>query len=163
MDVRSATEADLPAILAIYNHCVLHSTCTADYQPQTLEQRREWFELRVRANLPVLVAVGEAGQIAGWAALNPYHVRPGYRFSVENSVYIHHEQRARGIGRLLLERLIADARALGYHTIIAGIDSENHASLRLHERLGFHHVAHLSQVIYKFERWLDVIYMQLLL
>ena len=158
MKVRAATEADLPAILAIYNHAVVHSTCTADYQPQTLAQRRQWFDVRVQAKLPVLVAVGEGGVVAGWASLNPFKERAGYRFTVENSVYIHPERRGQGIGKL---PLIAEARALGMHVIIAGIDSENAASIRLHERFGFRNVGHLPQVIYKFDRWLDVVYLQL--
>lgn len=158
--IRPATEADLPGLLEIYNDAVLHTTATYDYEPRTLEQRRQWFEDHQRDNYAVFVAADEAGRIVGWSALNPYHARPGYRFTTENSVYIAADRRGQGIGKQLLEPLIEAARSRGLHVIIAAIDATNEASLRLHARFGFEQVGHFKQVGFKFDRWLDVIYLE---
>lgn len=163
MNVRPATRDDLPGILEIYNEAVLNTTATYDYEPRTLEHRLAWFEDHERHNYPVFVAVNDAGRVIGWSALNRYHDRKGYQFSTENSVYVAADQRGKGIGRLLLKPLIDAARARGLHAILAGIDAENDASLRLHARFGFEKVAHFKQVGFKFGRWLDVVYMELLL
>ena len=161
--IRPATVADLPGILEIYNDAVLHTTATYDYEPRTLEQRRQWFEDHQRDNYAVFVAVDETGRIVGWSALNPYHARPGYRFTSEDSVYIAADRRGQGIAKQLLEPLIEAARARGLHVIIAAIDATNEASIRLHARYGFEQVGHFKQVGFKFGRWLDVVYMQKIL
>ena len=158
--IRPATEADLPGILEIYNDAVLHTTATYDYEPRTLEQRRQWFEDHQRDNYAVFVAVDDTGRNVGWSALNPYHARPGYRFTTENSVYIAADRRGQGIGKQLLEPLIDAARARGLHVIIAAIDATNEASIRLHTRFGFEQVGHFKQVGFKFGRWLDVVYLE---
>src|SRR6476619_6682004 len=121
MRVRECADGDLPAILEIYNHAVLHSTATADVEPHTLEQRREWWQSRVRDGLPVIVAE-DGDRVLGWGSLSRYHARYGYRFSVENSVYVHPDARQRGVGRLLLDELIVRARDGGFHTIVASLD-----------------------------------------
>jgi L-amino acid N-acyltransferase YncA len=163
MTIRPATRADCPGILAIYNDAVLTTTATYDYEPRTLEQREGWFDDHARDGYAVFVAEGEGGRIVGWSALNPYHARPGYRFTSENSIYIAADMRGQGLGKLLLAPLIEAARRKGLHAIIAAIDATNEASLRLHARFGFVHVGHFKQVGYKFDRWLDVIYMERLL
>ena len=162
MHLRPATVDDLPAILAIYNHAVEHTTATADCEAQTLASRAAWFDEHARAGLAVLV-VEEAGQVAGWGSLNPHHPRFGYRFTVENSVYVADSMRRRGVGAQLLDGLIAAARARGLHAVLAGIDSQNIASLRLHESRGFQQIGRRREVIRKFDRWLDVIDLELLL
>ena len=161
--VRAAVTADLPGILAIYNDAVLTTTATYDLEPRTLEHRTAWFADHERANLPVFVAVNDEGDILGWSALNRYHDRYGYRFTVENSVYVAAPHRSRGVGRLLLAPLIDAARERGLHAIIAGVDASNEASLRLHAAFEFVQVGHLREVGHKFGRWLDVIYLQRLL
>ena len=163
MTIRPATRADCPGVLAIYNDAVLTTTATYDYEPRTLEQREGWFDDHARDGYAVFVAEGEGGRIVGWSALNPYHARPGYRFTSENSIYIAADMRGQGLGKLLLAPLIEAARRKGLHAIIAAIDATNEASLRLHARFGFVHVGHFKQVGYKFDRWLDVIYMERLL
>ena len=162
--VRPATPDDLPAILDIYNHAVLHSTCTADYEPHTLALRAAWFAERTEKGFPIFAAEqADTGQIAGWSAYGPYHGRIGYRFTVENSVYVAHDRRGQGVGKRLLAPLIDHAAAHGFHAIIASIDSKNEASIRLHTAFGFEQVGHFKEVITKFDQWLDVVYMQLLL
>jgi len=163
MKVRSASRDDLPAILEIYNEAVLNTTATYDYEPRTLEHRVAWFEDHEKSNYPMFVAVNDAGRVVGWSALNRYHDRKGYQFSTENSVYVAADQRGKGIGKLLLAPLIEAARQRGLHAILAGIDAENEASIRLHASFGFVKVAHFKQVGFKFGRWLDVVYLELLL
>jgi len=152
----------VPAILDIYNHAVLHTTATADYQTQTLEQRNQWYESRVGKGFPVYVATDSEGKVLGWSSYGPYHTRHGYRFTVEDSVYVSHLHHRKGAGRKLLEALIEHARGNEVHAIIAAIDSANEPSIRLHAAFGFEQVALMKELIYKFDRWLDVVYMELL-
>ena len=159
MHVQPATHADLPGILEIYNEAVLNTTATYDYEPRTLEHRTQWFEERKRDDYPVFVAV-ESGRVIGWSALNPFHARFGYRFTAENSVYVAADMRGRGVGKVLLAPLVEGAKARGLHAIIATIDADNEASIRLHARFGFEKVGHFKQTGFKFGRWLDVVYME---
>lgn len=163
MNIRPASHPDLPAILEIYNHAVIHSTATAEYNPQTLDMRLEWYAAHMGDGLPILVAENDGGLVVGWSALSKFHARYGYRFTVEDSVYIAEAWRGRGLGRQLVAPLIVRGRELGLHTIIASIDSENEASLRLHRTLGFEQIAYIREVIYKFDRWLDCVFLQLML
>jgi L-amino acid N-acyltransferase YncA len=163
MQVRSATTADLPGILEIYNEAVLNTTATYDYEPRTLEHRAQWFEERTREGYPVFVAVDQTERVVGWGALNPFHARFGYRFTTENSVYVAADLRGHGVGKLLLPPLIDGAKAMGLHAIIAAIDADNEASIRLHARFGFEQVGHFKQTGFKFGRWLDVVYMEKLI
>jgi L-amino acid N-acyltransferase len=161
LTIRPATADDLPAINDIYNHYVLHSTATYQEEPEPIEGRRAWFG-RHGAAYPVIVAVLD-GMVVGWGSLSPFHVRSAYRRTVENSVYVRHDLHRRGIGGALLDDLIARARSIGHHTILAIIAAEQAASIGLHEKAGFAQVAHLRQVGFKFGRWLDVVYLQLML
>ena len=160
MQIRPATRSDLPGILEIYNDAVLTTTATYDYEPRTLEHRTQWFEERQRDGYPVFVAVDDAGRVIGWSALNPFHARMGYRFTSENSVYVAVDMRGKGLGKLLLAPLIEGAKARGLHAIIAVIDADNEASIRLHAAFGFEKVGLFKQTGFKFNRWLDVVYME---
>jgi phosphinothricin acetyltransferase len=159
--IRLATAADLPSINEIYNYYVLHSTCTYQEEPSTASEREIWFIAHGPLH-PIAVAEA-AGVILGWASLSPFHTRTAYRRTVENSIYVRHDQQRKGIGAALLNDSIEQARTLGHHTIIAGIDGEQATSVHIHERFGFEKVAHLKEVGFKFGRWLDVIYMQKML
>lgn len=158
--LRLATAADLPAILEIYNDAVLNLTATYDETPQTLAERQAWFEEHARDRLPVWVAETPAGEVVGWSSLSRFRQRSAYRFTVEDSIYIAPAWRGQGIGKLLLPPLLEAARQLGYHAVMAGIDAEGAASLRLHAHFGFERVAYLREVGFKFGRWLDVTYME---
>jgi len=160
--VREATEDDVPAILDIYNYEVLHGTATFDIEPKTLEDRLLWFRATQQPPHCVIVA-DDAGAVAGWGCLHPFHTRAAYRFTTEDSVYIHYDRRGEGIGKLILARLIELAREGGFHTIMAGMSEGNEASVRLHQRFGFELVGVQRQVGYKFERWVDVTWMQKML
>jgi phosphinothricin acetyltransferase len=159
--VRAATEADLPAISAIYNHYVLTSTATYQFEPETLEDRRRWFETHGERH-PVIVAEVD-GEVVGWGSLSPFRDRDGYLHSTEASVYIRHDRHRKGLGRLILGELVERARGLGYHTIIGGASADQTASIALQESLGFQRVAVLREVGFKFGRWLDVVFTQLML
>jgi phosphinothricin acetyltransferase len=162
MHIRLATADDLDAINDIYNHYVVHSTCTAQYQPTTPAERRAWFDARQAPRHPVIVGERE-GVILGYACLQPYNLREGYRFTVENSIYVRHDVRRAGVGRALLDALIDRARAAGYKNIIASISGDQDASMALHARAGFVEVGRMPKIVVKLDRWLDVVYMQLLL
>ena len=156
--IRPAAIADLKAINDIYNHYVLTCTCTYQEEPESIEGRRAWFEAHDERH-PVTVAELD-GQVVGWGALSSFRERSGYRFTAENSVYVRHDIHRCGVGSALLSDLLERARQLGYHTIFAGIDASQEASIALHARFGFVKVAHLKQVGVKFGRWLDVVGMQ---
>jgi phosphinothricin acetyltransferase len=160
--LRLATPADLPAINEIYNHYVLHSTCTYQEEPEPLAGREAWFARHGPAH-PVTVAVDSAGVVIGWGSLSPFHPRSAYRYTVENSIYLRHDVRGRRIGTRILQDLIRRAIDLGHRSIIALIDADQPASIALHQRAGFTQAAHLKEVGLKFDKWLDVVFLQLLL
>ena len=162
MSVRPAALADLPGILAIYNAVIATSTTVYMDDPVTLANRREWFEGRVKAGYPVLVAA-EGSAILGFSSFGDFRAFPGYRFTVEHSVHIADGQRGKGLGRQLVQALIPLAKQRGKHVILGGIDAENAGSIRFHEKLGFTEVAHMPQVGFKFGRWLDLVFMQKIL
>jgi L-amino acid N-acyltransferase YncA len=160
--IRPAVEADLPQLLDIYNHVILNTTAVYTYEAQTMEMRKAWYADKRTAGYPVLVAE-EGGRIVGFSSYGPFRAWPAYKYTVENSVYVSEDQRGKGIGKLLLQPLIAAARRQDMHAIIAGIDASNQSSIRLHQSLGFEEVAHFRQVGYKFGRWLDLKFLQILL
>lgn len=159
--LRTAEERDVPAIRDIYNYEVLNGWATFDIEPKSLEERLEWF----RETQPphCIIVAEEGGVVVGWGCLRPFRAKAAYRFTVEDSVYIHQDHRGRGIGTLVLSRLIELAREGGFHSVIAGISEANDASLRLHRRFGFEDIGTEREVGYKFERWLDVTWLQLML
>ena len=160
--IRPAREADLPEILEIYNHVILNTTAVYSYEPHTLEMRKAWYDDKVRNGYPLFVAE-DAGRVAGLSTYGPFRVWPAYGYTIENSIYVAADCRGKGIARLLMQPLIDAARAQEYHAIIASIDASNEASLRLHRSFGFEEVAHFREVGYKFGRWLDLKFLELLL
>ena len=159
--LRDATVSDCQMMSDIYNHYVLHDTCTYTEVAETLAERIDWFQAHGPSH-PVIIADID-GQVAGWASLSRFRERSAYRFSVEDSVYLRPDMRGRGLGTVMLTNLVARARDLKHRAIIAGISAEQTASIKLHAKFGFVHVAHLREVGFKFNTWLDVIYMELLL
>ena len=159
--IRPATTDDLPAINDIYNHYVLTSTCTYQEAPETMEDRQDWFAKHGPQH-PIIVAQLNH-QIVGWGSLSAYHPRSAYRWTVENSVYVHPHFQHQGIGAALLAQLIDLSKKAGHHSIVALIDASQTASIALHAKFGFVQVAHLKEVGFKDNRWLDVIDMQLML
>lgn len=159
ISIRQARESDLPGLLAIYNDAVANTTSIWNETLSDLDGRRNWWRERTAHGFPVLVAE-DTGGIAGYATFGPFRPHEGYRQTVENSVYVRGDRRRQGIAGLLMTQLIADAEQLGCHVMVAGIEAGNLASIRLHERCGFHEVARMPEVGRKFGRWLDLVLMQ---
>ena len=162
MEVRDAEPRDLEAMRAIYNEVLAGSTAIFSDTERTAADQANWFKERCEHNWPVIVALSE-GALVGYATYGSFRAWPGYRHTVENSIYLAPHVRGRGLGTQLLRALLDRARAQKFHAVIAGIDGENLVSMRLHEKLGFVKVGHLRQVGRKFERWLDLVFYERLL
>ena len=158
--VRPSADADVPAIARIYGHHVLHGLASfEEVAPAAEEMARRRADILAKG-FPYLVAE-EAGQVVGYAYCSAYRPRSGYRFSVEDSIYVAPGRGGSGIGSLLLPRLVDAATALGARQMIAVIgDSANHASIRLHARFGFRHAGTLEAIGFKLGRWVDSVLMQ---
>jgi phosphinothricin acetyltransferase len=159
--IRPATEADLPAILAIYNDAVMKTTAIWNEAPSTLESRRTWFAERRKAGFPVLVA--DDGGVVGYGSFGEFRPFEGYRYTVEHSVYVLDAAQGKGLGKLLLAALIGEARRMGKRVMIGAIDAANYASLALHETMGFEETGRLPGVGEKFGKRLDLVLVQLTL
>ena len=160
VDIRPATEADLAAITAIYDHAVRHGTATFELIPPDLAEMTRRFRALVDGGFPYLVAALD-GRVVGYAYAGAYRPRPAYRFTVENSVYLEPAIHRRGIGLQLMLRLIAESEARGYRQMIAVIgDSANAGSIGVHTRTGFTLIGTHPDVGFKFGRWLDTVMMQ---
>jgi len=159
MRIRDARDTDLPEILAIHNDAVLTTTAIWNSTPVDLADRQAWLAARRAAGYPVLVAERD-GLVAGYASFGDWRAWEGYRFTVENSIYIRADQRGHGIGSALLAPLVGAAAALGKHVMVAGIEAGNEASIRLHRRHGFEMAGHFREVGQKFGRWLDLVFLQ---
>jgi phosphinothricin acetyltransferase len=159
MDIRAATAADLPQILAIYNDVIATSDAIYEESATTLEARQAWFAERTSAGFPVLVAELD-GAVAGFSTFGPWRARWGYRHTAEHSVHVRADVRGKGIGGALIEALWPHARAMGIHVMVGGIDSQAKASLRLHAKLGFEVAGTFREVARRHGGWLDLVMMQ---
>ena len=160
MIVRHASKEDCAAIGEIYNHAVLHTAAIWNDKTVDTDNRIAWFEARTFAGYPVLVSE-EDGTITGYASFGDWRAFDGFRHTVEHSVYVHPGHQGKGIGRTLMKALIIEARKIGKHVMVAGIEAQNHASIHLHETLGFVTTGQMPQVVTKYGRWLDLTFMQL--
>lgn len=162
MHIRNAIEKDLPSILEIINHAILNTTAVYDYNPRTLKTQQEWFIKKTKDKMPVIV-IEVNNEVVGFGSYGIFRPWDGYKFCVEHSIYISEKHRGKGLGEKLLQELIVLAKKQGFHTMIAGIDADNPGSYGLHEKLGFKEVGRFNEVGYKFDRWLDLVFMQLML
>ena len=159
--VREARPGDLDAITAIYAHHVRHGLASFEETPPERAEMERRYRAIVARNLPYLVAEPESGEVLGYASAGPYRTRPGYRYSLENTVYVAPGADGQGLGGALLEELIRRCTDLGYRQMVAVIgDTDNRPSIRLHESLGFRRVGTLSAIGFKFGRWVDSVIMQ---
>lgn len=163
MDIRDAAPADIPSITRIYNEAVLNTAAIWNEAEVDEANRMAWLVDRNKAGYPILVAIAGDGALVGYASFCDWRPWDGYRHTVENSVYVRADQRGKGVGAAMMMLLIERARGCGKHVMVASIEAENAASIRLHERLGFEKVGHLKQVGTKFGRWLDLAFLQLTL
>lgn len=162
MIIRDATLEDAEAIRVIYNDAVLNTTAVFDYAARKPQAQRDWLQMKAEQNLPVLVAE-ESGRVLGYCSYGPFRPWPAYLYTVENAIYIAPQSRGKGIGTLLLQPLLQIAKERGLRTMIAGITADNAASLRLHEKLGYAHAGLIREAGWKFERWLDLVFLQRML
>jgi phosphinothricin acetyltransferase len=162
MLIRDARAADLPAVLEIMNDAILNTTAIYEYEIRTLDFIEDWFIKKQKSKEPLIVCT-EENNILGYGTYGQFRPRPAYQFSVEHSVYVKTGFQRQGIGSSILNALIGLAQKQGYHTLIAGIDASNHSSYEFHRRFGFIEVARFKEVGYKFDRWLDLIFMQRML
>jgi phosphinothricin acetyltransferase len=162
MHIRELDDADLEAMTAIYNDAVVNTTAIWNDTVVSIDNRRAWVAARKSLGYPVLVAEID-GAVAGYATFADFRAFDGYRFTVEHSIYVDKAFRRRGIARALLPALIERARAIGKHVMLGAIAADNAASIRLHADAGFVEVGRLPQVGRKFDRWLDLVFMQLTL
>ncbi|MDE2391924.1 MAG: N-acetyltransferase [Rhodospirillales bacterium] len=161
--VECTFERHAAPILDIFNDAILTSTALYDYKPRSTENMVAWFQAKAEGGFPVIGIEAEAGALMAFGSYGSFRAWPAYKYSVEHSVYVHKAHRGKGLGRVVLEQLIAAAQKNDLHAIIGAIDATNTASIALHERLGFMHVGSLPQVGFKFGKWLDLVFYQLLL
>lgn len=160
--IRLATSEDLPGILVILNHNILTSTAIYSYTPWSMLQLEQWFAAKQHDAMPLLVA-SDGERVLGYGTYGMFRPKEGYRFCVEHSIYIGATLQGQGIGSTMMRALIDSARHQGLHTMIAGIDASNMESIAFHRKFGFAEVGLLKEVGFKFDRWLDLQFMQLTL
>jgi L-amino acid N-acyltransferase YncA len=160
--IRPATLQDIPGILEIVNYNIINTSSIYDYDTKSLADMEQWFSDKQTAGWPILIAEAD-GRVAGYASYGTFRTKEGYKFTVEHSVYVHHDYHGKGIGGKLLEELIRLCTEQGYHTMIGCIDAENKGSIAFHKRYGFTEAGLLKQSAYKFGKWLDLLFMQLIL
>ena len=159
--IRNAVAEDLPQLLVIYNDIIANTTAVWHEEPHTLAMRQEWFDEKTEQGFPIFVAV-DHNTIAGFSTMGSFRPWAGYKFTVENSIYVATESRGKGVAKLLMQPLIDAAKNLGIHAIVAGIEAGNEASIRLHEKFGFSEVAHFKEVGFKFNKWMDLKFLELI-
>jgi L-amino acid N-acyltransferase len=151
------------AILAIFNDAIINSTALYDYKPRTPEMMAAWFDAKSKGKYPVIGIENDAGDLMAFGSYGVFRAWPAYKYSVEHSVYVDARFRGQGIGKRVLQEVIAAADRQEYHTLLGVIDTSNSVSIRLHEALGFTHCGTIRQAGFKFGRWLDVSFYQLIL
>jgi L-amino acid N-acyltransferase len=151
------------SILEIFNDAIINSTALYDYKPRTMENMENWFTIKTSNNFPVIGVVDEQNELLGFGSYGTFRAWPAYHYTLEHSLYIHKDHRRKGIGKILLKEIIARAVEQNYHCLVAGIDSSNTVSIKLHESFGFEFSGRIKQAGYKFSRWLDLDFYQLIL
>lgn len=160
--IRDTEIKDLPSILKIVNFEIEHSTSIYDYQKKTLQDQTKWFEQKKSKKMPVITAE-KNGIVIGYGTYGIFRPWDGYQYSVEHTIYMDRKSRGEGTGKKIMSELILLAREKGFHTMIAGIDANNVKSIKFHTNFGFKEVGRFNQIGFKFEKWLDLLFMQLLL
>lgn len=153
---------DTQAILEIINYNILNSTALYDYEPRTLENQTAIFDDKLKKGFPIIVAT-ENETVVGFGYYSEFRFREAYKFTVEHSVYAHPDHIGKGIGKLILERLIHLAKAQNLHTMIGVIDAENQSSIEFHKKFGFEIVGTIKDSGFKFDRWLHSVFVQKML
>ena len=161
MKIIKCTPEYASQILDIFNDAILNSTALYDYKPWTMDTMKVWFETKAQHNFPVIGIVDDEGVLMGFGSYGQFRMRPAYKYTIENSLYVHRDHRGKGLGKILLNEIISHATSQNFHSIIAVIDASNEISIDLHRKAGFTQVGVFREVGYKFGRWLDAAFLQL--
>lgn len=161
IQIKHANINDVPAMLEIYNEVILSSPVTFDLVEQSLENRKQWFE-QFNEQYPIFVAE-QAGEILGYACLTKFRPKPAYASTVEDSIYLKSKARGQGIGSMLLASLVNEAKKNNHHSIIAVIANDEPSSVKLHKKFGYEKTGFIREAGYKFDRWHDIHFYQLVL
>ena len=158
--IRCEQSRHADSILDILNAAIVHSTALFDYQPRTAETMTAWFEAKTRGGYPVIGIESDEGELIGFGSYGTFRAWPAYKYSVEHSLYVKDGFRGQGLGKILLQEVIAAVAGQNYHVLIGGIEATNAISIALHERMGFSHCGTIVHAGYKFGRWLDLAFYQ---
>jgi L-amino acid N-acyltransferase len=151
------------AILDIFNEAIRSSTALYEYKPRTMQTMEAWFAAKAAGGFPVIAAIDNDGAFLGFASYGPFRAFPAFKYSMEHSVYVDANHRGRGVGKLLLQEIIRLAQQNQLHVLVGAIDAANAGSIALHKQLGFEHSGTVKQSGFKFGRWLDLAFYQLIL
>jgi len=162
-NIKQCTEKQLPEIMTIFNEAILNSTSLYDYKPRSMDMMNTWYSDKQKGNYPLIGAFEKDDTLLGFATYGPFRVQPAYKYSVEHSVYVRADQRGQGLGKKLLREIIQKAKEQEYHVLVGAIDAENDISIFLHEKEGFAFCGIIKQAGYKFGKWLDLAFYQLIL
>lgn len=161
--ISSCDEKHLPEILEILNEAIINTTANYEYKPQAFEYIEEWYSQKQKGNYPIIGLFDENDSLLGFATYGSFRSKPGYKYIVEHSIYIRSDIRGKGFGKTLLKEIIKFAELQEYHVIIGGIDASNEGSIRFHEREGFISCGLIKHAGYKFGKWLDLAFYQMIL
>lgn len=161
--LKPCTEKQLPEILNIFNDAILNSTALYDYKIRNIETMNAWYADKTSHNSPIIGAFDEEGTLLGFATYGMFRIRPAYKYTVEHSVYVRSDKRGLGLGKVLLKEIIIKAEEQNFHVLVGVIDASNDVSIKLHENEGFKLTGIIKEVGYKFGKWLDAAFYQLIL
>lgn len=158
--IREANKKDLEDILEIYNDAIMNTTAIYTYKPETLEEKKQWYEKKKQGDYPLLV-FEEDNRVVGFATFGPFRAWPAYKYTIEHSIYVHKDYRNHGIATKLMKEIIKIANEREYATLVAGIDAANEGSIKMHEKMGFKYSGIVTKAGFKFGKWLDLAFYQL--
>lgn len=158
--IRKADKNDLDDILEIYNDAILNTTAVYDYKSHTLNDITKWYDKKNQDGYPLLV-IEQNGKAVAFATFGEFRAWPAYKYTIEHSVYVNKNYRKKGMGMKLMKEIIKIACERGYVTLVVGIDAENEASIRMHQKLGFEFSGIIKKAGFKFDKWLDLAFYQL--
>jgi L-amino acid N-acyltransferase len=161
--IKSCNEAQLPEILEIFNDAIINTTSVYDYQPRTMDFMADWYNSKLKANYPIIGLFGSQNELLGFGTYGPFRSRPAYKYSVEHSIYVRKDKRGKGYGKIILNEIIKSAIYQDYHVLVGGIDADNKISIKFHEKMGFEYAGTIRHAGYKFGKWLDLSFYQLIL
>jgi len=161
--IKPCDEAQLPEMLEMFNDAIINTTSVYDYKPRTMEFMVDWYNSKLKGGYPLIGLFDIHDNLLGFGTYGSFRSRPAYKYSIEHSIYVRNDMRGRGYGKVLLKEIIAQAIRNDYHVIVGGIDSDNAISISFHEKMGFEFSGKIKHAGYKFGKWLDLSFYQLIL